>query len=234
MSRAFAVPALQMPKGHGVAVVVVGRQNEGVIAAEFQFGRFAEGCEVQPLAGVGRTALAVLRPADRGNDDNGRAGVGKLAKVIHRRVDGAALVAMFAGRRDALDVVEQEQSRRRRRRRSRPRSPGRTAAARRRADRRAVRGCSSPGRSGRRVGREPSVADQVRSMPDSRASCRSSKHGRRHLDVADDGPKVRRQSQGVDDGLHGECRLAGAGSAAEQRTSPGPISTRASSPVPRG
>ena len=92
------------------AVVIVGYQQKRIIGAVLQLRRFPVGSEVLPLAGVGRTALAVLRPPDSGQDDNGGPVVGELADVIHRHVDRSALVAMLAGRRYALDVVQHQQA----------------------------------------------------------------------------------------------------------------------------
>ena len=47
-------------------------------------------------------------------------------------------------------------------------------------------------------------------------------HGGRHLNVADHGPQCRRQSQGIDHGLHHESRLARSRRTAEQRHQPRP------------
>ncbi len=105
------MPALEMPKRNRAGILAVRRQDEGVICAEFEFGRFAERSQIQPLAGVGRSTLAVLRPADGRDNDNGRPRVGELAELIHRGVDRAALVGVLARRRDALDVIQQQKMR---------------------------------------------------------------------------------------------------------------------------
>src|SRR5579871_4125708 len=107
---ALTVPALQVAKRHGVALVIaIGSQDEGVIGPILQFARLPKRRQVEPVAGVRRSALAVLGPADGGNDHDGGAGVGKLPKVIHRGVDGAPLVPVLTRWQQALDIVEQEQ-----------------------------------------------------------------------------------------------------------------------------
>jgi len=69
---------------------------------------------------------------------------------------------------------------------------------------------------------KPAVSNQGQVDPTQPGQLPIEQHGRPHLDVAHDSPKRRRQTQGVDNGLHREGRLAGPRCPAEQHHQPRP------------